>query len=316
MSSLLRTAGSRSWIVLFPVLAACGGDGGTGPNGGGGPVATSITIGGTDVTLVSIGETVVITATATDASGNAITSGFTWTSTNTSAATVSGTTNSATVTAVGNGATTIRVARNAVSDEVMVTVAQELVGIEVSPSPATVLEGLSEQLTGTPQDARGNAISGLTVMWSSDDPGVASVDQTGLVTGVSVGQTTIRASTGGFEASSDVDVEQLSFAAHVETILDASCALGGCHSASDPQEGMNLTAGAAYGSIVNVQSNQSSLLRIDPGEPDDSYLVHKIQGTQNTVGGSGDRMPQGGPFLSTNQINIIRAWVSADAPNN
>ncbi len=66
---------------------------------------------------------------------------------------------------------------------------------------------------------------------------------------------------------------------------------------------------------LNVQSNESSLVRIAPGDPPASYLVHKIEGTQASVGGSGVRMPLGGS-LTDDQINTIRAWVTKDAPNN
>ncbi len=67
---------------------------------------------------------------------------------------------------------------------------------------------------------------------------------------------------------------------------------------------------------MNVQSNQSPLLRIKPLEPDSSYLVHKIQGTQASVNGSGSRMPLGGAPLSQAQIDTVRAWVKKGASNN
>jgi len=48
------------------------------------------------------------------------------------------------------------------------------------------------------------------------------------------------------------------------------------------------------------------MFRIAPGEPDQSYLVHKIQGTQATVQGSGQRMPLGGAPLSAEQIGSLQ----------
>jgi hypothetical protein len=56
--------------------------------------------------------------------------------------------------------------------------------------------------------------------------------------------------------------------------------------------------------------------RIEPGEPDNSYLVYKIQGNQASVGGVGQRMPLSGCCLSQDQIETIRAWVEAGAENN
>ena len=50
-----------------------------------------------------------------------------------------------------------------------------------------------------------------------------------------------------------------------------------------------------------------------PGDPDASYLIHKLEGR---AGITGDRMPQGGPFLSSADIAVIRSWIQAGAQNN
>ncbi len=102
----------------------------------------------------------------------------------------------------------------------------------------------------------------------------------------------------------------------VQPILSNSCAFSGCHAGTSPQQGMNLSAGLMHSNTVNVPSNESGLDRIEPGQPDQSYLVHKIQGTQGTVGGSGVQMPFGGPALSQASIDIIRAWVADGAQDN
>lgn len=106
------------------------------------------------------------------------------------------------------------------------------------------------------------------------------------------------------------------FAAAVQPILTASCAVSGCHAGASPAQGMNLSSGQAYANIVNVPSIESSLMRVKPCEPDSSYLVHKIQGTQGTVGGSGGQMPLGRAALSQAQIDVIRQWITDGAPNN
>jgi hypothetical protein len=102
----------------------------------------------------------------------------------------------------------------------------------------------------------------------------------------------------------------------VQPILSANCALSGCHGGSSPQLGMNLGPGQTFSNTVNVASVESSLDRIEPGQPDQSYLVHKIQGTQSQVGGTGGRMPLGGTPLSQADIDKIRAWITAGAQNN
>ena len=96
-------------------------------------------------------------------------------------------------------------------------------------------------------------------------------------------------------------------------IFTPTCATAGCHSGANPPDGMNLEAGLAYSNIVNVQSVQMpGLERIEPGNPDDSYLVRKIQGT----GIVASRMPLGGPALSQEAIDLVRQWVLEGALDN
>lgn len=111
--------------------------------------------------------------------------------------------------------------------------------------------------------------------------------------------------------------ESVTLSSDVQPIFTANCAFANCHAGNDAVLGQNLSAGQAYASIVSVPSAQvPDLFRVHPSFPDSSYLVHKIQGTQGSVGGSGGRMPLGGTPLTTEEIATIRAWVTAGAPNN
>ncbi|SRR5712691_11597519 len=99
----------------------------------------------------------------------------------------------------------------------------------------------------------------------------------------------------------------------VKSEVFPTCSAVGCHGAIAPQENMILTPDRAYALIVNVRSNQNpSLNRIAPGDPANSYLYRKIVGS----GITGDRMPQGGPFLSDSQIALVRDWIRRGAPND
>jgi hypothetical protein len=84
----------------------------------------------------------------------------------------------------------------------------------------------------------------------------------------------------------------------------------GCH---PPTQGLDLRPGHTYASTVNVPASQMpSLMRVKPGDPDNSYLYRKLRGQ----GISGSRMPQGGPFLSQSEMDKVRDWILAGAPNN
>jgi len=104
----------------------------------------------------------------------------------------------------------------------------------------------------------------------------------------------------------------------VQPILTANCALSGCHVGNNPPEGMNLSLGMTFANTVNVKSRQSALDRVEPSNPDLSYLVHKIQGTQLDpgVGGLFDRMPRNANPLPQSQIDLIRKWIAEGAKNN
>ncbi len=99
------------------------------------------------------------------------------------------------------------------------------------------------------------------------------------------------------------------------SIFDVSCAVAGCHVGPNALMGLDLSAGASYENLVNVPSVGSrGLLLVEPGEPDSSYLVAKIEGSA-LIGGS-LRMPIGRDPLSAEQIEAVRAWIEAGAEND
>ncbi len=116
----------------------------------------------------------------------------------------------------------------------------------------------------------------------------------------------------GLELVSGVD--QVTLAGDVQPIFTSTCALSGCHAGTNPQRGMNLSVGQTFANVINVPSMElSTMNRVTPGQPNSSYLVHKVQGTHSDVGGTGFQMPIGGSPLTQAQIDLIRAWIAAGA---
>ncbi|MFB6279143.1 MAG: DUF5777 family beta-barrel protein [Salinibacter sp.] len=71
---------------------------------------------------------------------------------------------------------------------------------------------------------------------------------------------------------------------------------------------MNLTPSEFYSSIVDQHSREKpALLRVDPGAPDSSYLVHKIEGRPSIEGAT---MPFAGERLSSEELSTIREWIT------
>ena len=98
-------------------------------------------------------------------------------------------------------------------------------------------------------------------------------------------------------------------------VFSPRCA--GCHSgptSGNLPGGMNLsTATDSHAALVNEPSLQVALDRVEPNDPDNSYLIRKLEGGPNIQGG---QMPQGGPMLDAATIQMIRDWILDGAPNN
>jgi hypothetical protein len=78
---------------------------------------------------------------------------------------------------------------------------------------------------------------------------------------------------------------------------------------------MNLLEGLSYTQLVGVASTgKPGAVRVIPGDPENSYIIHKLEGRSDIAG---VRMPRGnGPFLTEGQIQVIKRWIAIGAPNN
>jgi uncharacterized protein YjdB len=154
---------------------------------------------------VTTGQTVQLTATTRDASGNVLTGRVvTWSSNSTSVATVN---TSGRVTGVAAGSATITATsegKNGTS-AVSVTVAP-VATVSVSPASTSVAVGGTVQLAVTLRDASGNVLSGRVVTWSSNATSVATVSVNGLVTALVLGSATITATSEGQSGTAAITV--------------------------------------------------------------------------------------------------------------
>src|SRR5213594_3383681 len=167
------------------------------------PVA-SVTVSPSTASL-QVGQTVQLTATPKDASGNPL-SGRTvsWGSSNTAVATV---TASGLVTGKAAGTATITATSEGKSGPSTITVTPvPVASVTITPATATIQTGQTVQLTATPKAANGNPLTGRTVTWASSAASVASVNATGLVTGIVVGMATITATSEGQNGTAAITV--------------------------------------------------------------------------------------------------------------
>jgi len=93
-----------------------------------------------------------------------------------------------------------------------------------------------------------------------------------------------------------------------DTIFTPICTQ--CHIGSAAPHGLRLDEANSYALLVNTPSSEvPSLLRVDPGNPDASYMLQKIEGTA-AVGG---RMPLGQAPLPQDRIDLVRTWIAGGA---
>lgn len=112
-----------------------------------------------------------------------------------------------------------------------------------------------------------------------------------------------------YEESTDQPAT-VSFANDVQPIFNTNCT--GCHGGNG---GLYLTASESYSNLVNVESSgYAPLKRVVPSKPDSSVLYLKI--IENPSTDVGQRMPQGGPYLSGEDISTILTWIEEGARDN
>ena len=101
---------------------------------------------------------------------------------------------------------------------------------------------------------------------------------------------------------------QATFDAIQQNVFTPICTA--CHVGASAPQGLRLDVTNSYALLVGVASaEQPALQRVRPGDPDNSYLIQKLEGTA-AVGG---QMPLGGTPLTQADIDVIRQWITDGA---
>jgi hypothetical protein len=93
-------------------------------------------------------------------------------------------------------------------------------------------------------------------------------------------------------------------------ILTPSCATTGCHLGAGAPQGLRLDEANSYGMLVGIASSEEpSILRVAPGDPNNSYLIQKLEGSTSV----GAQMPLNAPPLEQASIDVVRQWITDGA---
>ena len=102
-----------------------------------------------------------------------------------------------------------------------------------------------------------------------------------------------------------------------DRVFTPKCALSGCHTGPNPQNGLDLTMGNSTANLVNVPATwDSAFLRVEAGNPTDSYLYMKLVDDPRI---QGEPMPKCRPqpgcawtALPGDELAAIFDWINGD----
>lgn len=151
-----------------------------------------------------VDETSQLTTVITAADGTVLTGrAVTWTS---GAPTVASVSSTGRVTAIAPGVALILAAVDGVAGFSTITVQRPAIATVVLTGNNSIAVNGTSQLTATPRDNNGAALSNRAVTWASSDDATAFVSSTGLVVGVKTGAVTISATAEGIRGTITITV--------------------------------------------------------------------------------------------------------------
>lgn len=261
--------------------------GGSGTVSGGGGSTTSPSISGSSLALM--GSTLQLRA-------NNFAGTVTWSSSNTSVATVN---SDGLVTPVAEGTTVITATDGTASVTKTINVIMKNVavtGISLNKTSLNLTAGASETLTATiePADA-----TNTNVTWSSGDVSVATVDNNGKVTAVAAGTATITVTTadGSFTATCEVTVEAAQTAYHYGTFTFTANSASASPDSTGKVDGILTNNGAAESGGTWTFSGNAQTVNLALNVEQGKVITISIRGKRNSDKAQGINVYEGSDNL-------------------
>jgi len=157
-----------------------------------------------DTASLDVGQHLTLQATVTGSDGKTIEVPVYWSTQDSGVATVS---TDGVVSAQAAGVVEVAASSNGVNGSATITVmAPTVARMAIEPDTVSVLIGATASLQVTLYAASGQQLHGIAVLWGTSDGSIATVDQSGTVTGVEAGTATIMAAAEGQQATAQVTV--------------------------------------------------------------------------------------------------------------
>jgi uncharacterized protein YjdB len=281
------------------------------------PAAVARVVVQPDSLFLDPGRTGDLNAVAYDARGNVLTGRMvTWTSSNTSVATVG---TGGTVTGVAGGTAAVNASVDGVTGRAIVRVTTTpeppppppaVVTVRVQPDSLVIDIDERGDFNAVAYDARGNVLTGRAVVWTSSNPAIATATSGGLVTGVAGGTVRVTATVDGVSGSATLRVRPLSGEIASVRVSPAAVTVGIGVSATLSAIATDAGGRVVTGKRVTWLSLAPGLVRVDSvGRVTGlSYGSARIRATvEGHVAYADVTVPtSAGPFIGGIQINANR----------
>lgn len=104
----------------------------------------------------------------------------------------------------------------------------------------------------------------------------------------------------------------VSWDGRISKILEFNC--GGCHSGTTPAADLNLKDGDVHARLLLASDQRPEFKLVEPGQPDMSYLLHKLEADPSIIGQPMPLDPlEGARRLTPQELSDMRAWIAEGA---
>lgn len=180
----------------------------------------------------------------------------------------------------------------------------DVVSVRITPDSASVGIAHTLQLRALPVDRTGALLPSLPVEWASMDLAVATVDASGLATGITTGTTEVVATVSGLTATARLEVAEAGEIVLSETSVDFAYTVGG---PDPPPASVEVTNG---GVLPLVELAVDSIVY---GPDADDWLAAGLSGEEApatlTLTPSPSDLTTAGSYTAT-------VWISAEGADN
>src|SRR5207249_11315361 len=153
--------------------------------------------------------------------------------------------------------------------------------VTLTPATASFNVGATQAFTATLRDSAGGTLTGRTVTWSSTAPAVATVNESGVATGVSAGSASIIGSSGGTSDTAAVTVVPVPVASVTVTPATASIIIGQTQAFTATLR--DSAGGILTGRVVTWSSTATTVATVNSS----GVVTGRAAGTASIIASSG-----------------------------